>query len=161
LYGAGELSEGALRVARGLEEAGGVLSTGELRERAGFPTGKAQRAAYLKAVQELDTRLLLAKVFAADSEDMSHALVHARYPEHVAAAEQLSAEQALEQFLGAYLPPATYALPGVLARHLGLEEAPLLAGLERLAAEGRASSMLIPGRKGDCYVYNMTFSVYS
>ena len=63
LYDAGEISADAHRIARALAMAGGVLSTADLRRQAGFPTGKPQRAAYLKAVQELDARLLLAKVF--------------------------------------------------------------------------------------------------
>jgi len=66
LYAAGEISADAQRIARVLGAANDALSTGELRRQAGFPTGKPQRAAYLKAVDELDTRLLLAKVFSAD-----------------------------------------------------------------------------------------------
>jgi len=69
IYQAGELSNDALRIAQALEQTGGVLSTGELRRIAGFPTGKPQRAAYLKAIEELDTRLLLAKVFSEDDLD--------------------------------------------------------------------------------------------
>ena len=68
LYDAGELSPSAYRVAQALERAGGALSTGALRQEAGFPTGKESRQAYLKAVDELDSLLLLAKVFAADSD---------------------------------------------------------------------------------------------
>lgn len=80
LYDAGEISADALRIAQALEESGGVLTTGELRARTDFPTGKPQRAAYLKAVQELDTRLLLAKVFSEDDLDMRHALVTGATP---------------------------------------------------------------------------------
>jgi hypothetical protein len=152
LYHAGQLSDGALRVARALEESGGVLSTGELRRAAGFPTGKAQRAAYLKAVEELDTRLLLAKVFSSDNEDMSHALVSVRYPEHVAAAERMEREQALEQFLKTYLSQAIYALPGPLAKHLKLPEPELRAGFERLVAAKGAEAATLAGQKGMCYV---------
>jgi hypothetical protein len=152
LYGAGELSSGAQRIARVLEESGGVLSTGELRRAAGFPTGKAQRAAYLKAVEELDTRLLLAKVFSGESEDMSHALVSIRYPEHVAAAERMGREQALELFLKTYLPQAIYALPGPLAKHLKLPEAELRAGFEQLVAANGAEAVTFIGQKGICYV---------
>src|SRR6266536_5136975 len=102
IYQAGELSNDALRIAQALEQTGGVLSTGELRRIAGFPTGKPQRAAYVKAIEELDTRLLLAKVFSEDDLDMRHALVAMRYPEHVAQAEELSRAAALRQFLLAY-----------------------------------------------------------
>ncbi len=69
LYDAGALSNEAYRVAAALESAGGTLTTGQLRKEAGFPTGKPQRAAYLKAVDELDSRLLLAKVFSPRHED--------------------------------------------------------------------------------------------
>src|SRR5262245_26971208 len=158
LYHAGELSDGALRVARALEEAGGVLSTGELRHAAGFPTGKAQRAAYLKAVEELDTRLLLAKVFSSDNEDMSHALVSVRYPEHVAAAERMGREKALEQFLKTYLSQAIYALPGLLAKHLKLPEPELRAGFERLVAAQSTEAVILAGQKGDCYVLKNTLN---
>ena len=61
-----------------------------MRALAGYPTGKAERAAFLRAVAELDDRLLLAKVFAAEDEDMRHALIHVRYPEHLARAAGLS-----------------------------------------------------------------------
>jgi hypothetical protein len=149
----GVISQEAYRIARVLEEAGGTLSTGELRKAAGFPTGKEHRAAYLKAVEELDTRLLLAKVFAAGDEDMRHALVATRYPKHVAAAERLTQEQALEHVLLAYLPHAVYALPTPFARHLKLPEAELRAGLDRLERQGRAEATTFEGRKGACYVW--------
>lgn len=100
------MSEGARRIAAALASAGGVLSTGELRRAADFPTGKAERAAYLRAVAELDGRLLLAKVFSPDDLDMRHALVRARYPEAVARAARLTRDEALDRFLAAYLPPS-------------------------------------------------------
>src|SRR5438093_442945 len=59
LYAAGELSAGAHRIVRALAAAGGALDTGSLRRAASFPTGKEQRAAYLRAVAELDNHLLL------------------------------------------------------------------------------------------------------
>lgn len=151
LYGSGELSDGAHRIAAALSGAGGVLSTGELRREAGFPTGKAERAAYLRAVEELDTRLLLAKVFSPDDLEMRHALVRTRYPEAVAAAEGLGREAALERFLEVCLPPAVYAAPTPLARHLGLPAEDLRAGLDRLVEQGRAQRVSVPGYKGECY----------
>lgn len=154
IYRAGELSSNAHRIASTLEDAGGVLSTGELRRLAGFPTGKAQRAAYLKAVEELDTRLLLAKVFSTDDDDMRHALVSARYPEHVARAEAMSREEALADFLAAYLPNAIYAAPVVLAKHLKLPEPELRASLERMSANRSVTQVRLSGYKGDCYVWN-------
>ncbi|HEU4325086.1 MAG TPA: hypothetical protein VFS21_18240 [Roseiflexaceae bacterium] len=155
VYRDGELSEGAYRIAQALEQAGGALDTGELRRLAGFPTGKSERAAYLKAVEELDTRLLLAKVFSPDeaNTDMSHALVSARYPQQVAAARELGREAALDRLLAAYLPAAAYALPTPLARHLKLPEPELRAGLERLADAGRAERAELPGQKGHGYIW--------
>jgi len=129
------------------------LSTGELRARAGFPTGKERRTAYLKAVHELDTRLLLAKVFSEDDLDMRHALVRERYPRHVAAAEAMTREGALDLLLAAYLPHAVYAVPAALAKALKLPEADLRAGLERLAAGGAATAVTLAGHKGDCYAW--------
>ena len=141
------------RDAATLAESGGVLGTGELRKEAGFPTGKERRAAYLRAVQELDTRLLLAKVFSPDDLEMRHALVSARYPEHVAAAARLLEHDALDRLLRAYLPHAVYAVPPVLARHLKLPEATLRSGLDRLAQTGDATTKTLPGVKGTCYVW--------
>ena len=92
LFDAGVLPDAAYRIVQALEDAGGALSTGELRRTAGFPTGKEQRAAYLKAVEDLDGRLLLAKVFAPGSYEMSHALVSQRYPEAVDAADRREPE---------------------------------------------------------------------
>ncbi len=151
LYGSGELSDGAHRIAAALSGAGGVLSTGELRREAGFPTGKAERAAYLRAVEELDTRLLLAKVFSPDDLEMRHALVRTRYPAAVAAAKGLGREAALERFLEVCLPPAVYAAPTPLARHLDLPVEELRAGLDRLVEQGRAQKVSVPGYKGECY----------
>ena len=153
IHAAGELSSDALRVASALATAGGVLTTGELRRAADFPTGKEQRAAYLKAVAELDSRLLLAKVFAPDDLDMRHALVSTRYPEHVSTATALTREDALDEFLRTYLPAAIYAVPPVLARHLGLPEAELRAGLERLAHASLAAPIALEGHKGACYTW--------
>ncbi len=152
LYDAGILSSDAYRIAQALDDSGGVLSTGELRKRAGFPTGKSQRAAYLKAVEELDTRLLLAKVFAAGDDDMRHALVAIRYPDHLSAAERMTREEALEQLLTAYLPHAVYAAPALLAKHLKLAEAELRAGFDRLVEQGLAAKTTLPEYKGECYV---------
>ncbi len=153
LYEAGALSTDALRVVRALEAAGGPLDTGELRRQAGFPIGKPQRAAYLKAVDELDRRLLLAKVFAPGdgAPEMGHALVRTRYPEAVAAAARLTRDAALAAFLAAYLPHAVYAVPDSLARHLKLDETELRAGLERMAAAGQAEPLAIPDQRGICY----------
>lgn len=154
LYAAGELSRDAFRIGEALQTAGAALSTGELRRQAGFPTGKSERAAYLKAVEELDTRLLLAKVFSKSDEEMYHALVSARYPQHIQAAEQMTRAQALEQFFLAYLPHARYAMPALLAKHLKLPEAELRASLDHLTQRGCANAVSIPEKKGTYYVWN-------
>lgn len=154
LYDLGVLSPEAYRVARALDEAGGPLSTSALRAAAGFPSGKDQRSAYLKAIAELDARLMLAKTFAQGDEDMYHALVVLRHPEHATAAERMTREAALDAVLDVYLPSAVYAVPPVLARHLRLPEDELRAGLERQVAAGRARAVGLPGRKGTSYVWN-------
>lgn len=153
LYDTGTISPDAYRVARALDEAGGSLSTSVLRERAGFPTGKEQRSAYLKAIEELDNRLLLAKVLYPNTDDMGHALVFERCRQHVDAAERMTHEVALRQVLLAYLPHAVYALPAPLARHLKLPEDELRAGLDQLVAEGCAEVAMMPEVKGACYVW--------
>ncbi len=153
LYRAGELSNGALRIAEALEGAEGALSTGELRQEAGFPTGKENRKDYLKSLDELDSRLIVAKVFSAGSTDMSHALVSLRYPDARAASETLTRETALDELLNAYLPQAVYVVPTPLAKHLGLAEPEVRVALERLAAQGRLIAATLPGTKGVCYVW--------
>ncbi len=66
---------------------------------------------------------------------MHHALVQWRYPEHVAAAQRLSLEEALDQFLLAYLPQALYANPPLLAKDLKLPLTTVSIALERLEAK--------------------------
>jgi hypothetical protein len=153
LYDLGVISSAAYRIAQALEAAGGALSTGELRDAAGFPAGREQRTTYLKAVEELDTRLLLAKFFTQGDDDAHHALVYVRYRDDVDAAERLTREGALDQVLRTYLPNAAYAAPTILARHLRLEETDLRAGLDRLVAAGQAEKSTLPGYKGECYVW--------
>jgi hypothetical protein len=153
LYDSGVISLAAYRITQALEAAGGALTTGELRAAASFPAGREQRAAYLKAVEELDTRLLLAKFFTPGDEDAHHALLYLRYREYVDAAERLTREEALNQLLRVYLPNAVYAAPSILARHLRLEEAELCAGLDRLVEGGRVDKHTLPGYKGECYVW--------
>jgi hypothetical protein len=136
LFDLGVISDGAYRVARALEAAGGVLSTGDLRKEAGFPTGRDQRAAYQKAVDELDTRLMLAKEFSTADDEMHHALVMERYRDHLVAADRLSLEDAVDRLLATYLPNAVYVLPVPFSRHLGIDETDLIAALDRLQELG-------------------------
>ena len=152
LYDLGTISADAYRVAQVLEGGGGALSTRELRDAAHFPTGKEQRAAYLKAVDELDTRLLLAKVFTPDGE-MGHALVSVRHPEALETAERMSREEAVDRFLATYLPHAVYIVPPVLAKHLGVPIDELAEGLERLVTSGRVEAVASAGAKDPSYIW--------
>ena len=152
LFDLAVISPSAYRIAQALEESNGLLSTSELRVAAGFPTGKEQRSAYLKAVEELDSRLILAKVFLADGDEMSHALVASRYPELVEQAERMTRDEAYERLLRAYLSHALYAAPAMLARHLGVPEDELRAALDRLEVEAIVVRQEVAGYKGACYV---------
>jgi len=134
LYEAGRLSIEAYRIVQTLEAAMGALATSELRERAGFPRGASSRAVYLKAVEELEGHLLLAKVFLSEDEAMYHTLVRKQYPDQVAAAERTTLEEALDQFLQVYLPQAVYANPPVLAKDLKIPAVALSTAFERLMA---------------------------
>ncbi|HEX6778817.1 MAG TPA: hypothetical protein VF099_11490, partial [Ktedonobacterales bacterium] len=154
LYDSGALSAEAYRITQALEEAGGTLSTSELRKEANFPMGKASRAAYLKALEELEIRLLVGKYFQAGQDDTYHTLISERYQSYLTSAEQLSREEALEKLLLTYLPQAVYALPIVLARHLRLPEQELRAGLERLCASGQAEAVYFDWQKGACYLWS-------
>jgi hypothetical protein len=139
IYDTGDMSAEAYRVARALEDAGSPVGTGDLRQAAGFPVGKAQRNAYLKAVAELDGKLLVAKVFSDADEDMRHVLVSTRYPEHVASAEGLSPEAALRQILEHYLPHAAFVRPAPFAKAMGISIVALLAALDEMARAGLAA----------------------
>jgi hypothetical protein len=163
----GVISPDAYRVAQALEEAERPLSTSELREAARFPTGKDQRAAYQKALAELDARLLLTRVFlpearaasdpapaageAANESEMTgmgHTLFSVSYRQHVDAAERLTREQALDQLLTRYLPGACWAAAKPLARALAIPQPDLEATLSRLVAAGKATPLAlseIPG----------------
>jgi hypothetical protein len=153
MYDSGALSDEAYRIVQALEEADGTLSTGELRKAANFPVGKATRAAYLKALEELEIRLIVAKYFQAGNDDTFHTLLSARYRDYLTKADVLSREDALEQVLLTYLPQAVYAVPTVLARHLRLPEPELRAGLERLCSSGQATATALEGQKGTCYLW--------
>ncbi len=125
LYADGKLSNDAIRVVRSFEGTNGVQSTKEIRQRAGFPTGKAERACYLKAIEELDSRLMLAKVFGAeaDSDDMNHALVRTKYSDFVDAGLRVSPETALVNFLREYLSQSIFIDTKVFSRNLRISPA--------------------------------------
>ncbi len=147
------ISPDAYRIAQVLESAAEPLSTNELRRAAGFPMGKERRAAYLKVIDELETRLVLAKVFAGEDLDMRNVLVSVRYSEHVDAAKRPSREEALDRFLATHLPHAVYVVSPRLAKHLRLSESELVAGLERLFEADLVSTVMLPGEKAPCYVW--------
>ena len=153
MYDSGALSDEAYRIVQALDEADGTLSTGELRKAANFPVGKSSRAAYLKALEELEVRLIAAKYFQEGNDDTFHTLLSAHYREYLTKAELLSREDALEQLLLTYLPQAVYAVPTVLARHLRLPEPELRAGLERLCSTGQVAATSLDGQKGACYLW--------
>ena len=159
LFDSGVISADAYRLASALDDAGGVLSTAELRKAAGFEKGREARQAYLKAVGELDARLLLGKTFAsaasggAGEEAMSHALVPARYRDQARAADQLTRQQAMESLLLRYVPQAVYIVPNVFARHMKLPEAEVVAGCERLLKVEHLRMASVPGVKGAVYAW--------
>ncbi|GCE31941.1 hypothetical protein KDA_74250 [Dictyobacter alpinus] len=137
LYHSGKLSASAHRIIEVLEEVEEPLSTRELRERAGFPRGTASRHLYLKAVEELESQMLLAKVFPDDEHTMYHTLVSQRYAEHAAAAKRLTQQEALHTFLLCYLSHAVSIDPARLAKDLKLPPADLNAALTNLAVDQR------------------------
>jgi len=140
LYADGLMSHDAIRIVGAFEGTSGVLSTKELRQKAGFPTGKPQRAAYLKAVEELDSRLLLAKTFDTEGEgdEMSHALVSIKYEVQVNHAKSVTVVEALQAFLLRYLPQAVLVDTKVLAKHLRLQPAIMNAAAEATVWSGAA-----------------------
>src|SRR5579885_3254928 len=99
LYDSGAMSAEAYRITQALEEAGGTLSTGELRKAANFPVGKSSRSAYLKALEELEIRLIVGKFFQAGQDDTYHTLIASRYQNYLTSAEQLTREEALDKLL--------------------------------------------------------------
>lgn len=136
LYEAGELTRDGLRVYQALRAAPGLMSTGDLRASAGFPKGKESRAAYLKAVEELESHLLLAKVFACDGsgDEMCHSAIADRYPEVVESALSLSREHAIRSLLSNQLDHSAFVDPATFSRHLRLPAALVEGSLTELGA---------------------------
>lgn len=145
-YADGVLSADALSVWRALDRAEEPLETGDLREAAGFPTGKENRAAYLRAVEELEAKLWLAKSFVQDPEDlgMRHALVSKSYPEPYEQALGLSGEEALAELLLNLLESAVYLDLKVVARALRVPEAVLLSVAKKLQDYALQGKLLLP-----------------
>jgi hypothetical protein len=136
LYEAGELSADALRVAKALEAAEEALVTKDLRDAAGFTKGKENRSAYLKAVEELENRLILCKRFTEGEGDegMRHALVRKEYPEVMASGLALEPTSALTELLRPVLANAVYLDPKVVVRHLRISPDLVDRALEGLDA---------------------------
>lgn len=153
LFELGQISANAYRIANVLEAAGGTLTTRDLRAEAGFPSGKEHRSAYLKAMEELDTRLMVGKTFSAGEDEMSHQLVFVVHREHLTAADSLTEADAWDAFLLAYLPLAAFISPSVLARHLGVDAQNLATAIERLVHQTAVREERIEGYKGTCYVW--------
>jgi hypothetical protein len=150
----GILSDAAYRIARALDEAGGVLPTADLRTAAGFPTGKEHRAAYLKAIEELESLLILAKVFpegAGDGDRMSHALVSIRYADASSAADAMSTDEAFTTLIRLYLRTAAFLAPKPFAAHLKLSEDGVRAACDRMLASGELLRAEVTGYKGECF----------
>jgi hypothetical protein len=154
LWDLGVISKEAYQVAHALDGSEEPLTTAELRRAADFPTGTDQREADLKAVEELETRLLLAKVFIGDGTEMGHALVANRYRKESEEADRLTHEEALDRFLSQYLFPAAYVEPFTLARHLKLPEDQLLPALERMVRCGKAHRLDHAEEKLPLYAWN-------
>jgi DNA-binding transcriptional ArsR family regulator len=168
LFHLGVISPEAYRVARALEEAERPLNTTDLRAAAQFPTGKDQRAAYQKALAELDARLLLTRVFSPESRaasdpapaegeapgetGMGHTLFSVSYRQYVDAAERMTREQALDQLLARYLSGAVWAATKPLSRALGLPQAEVDAALTRLQERGQARPLALPEIPGPAWL---------
>ena len=152
----GSLSLDAQRIVDALAGNGGTLTTGDLRRTAGFETGRERRAAYLRAIAELDRRLLIGRSFGPiddpDDHDMRQTLVVTRYPDAIAAASELDADAALRQLLTRYLSAAVFVRPSILARHLGLDRADTERALAGLATDGLARRVRFEGEKDDSFV---------
>lgn len=153
---AGSLSIDARRIVDALASNGGNLTTGDLRRAAGFETGRERRAAYLRAIAELDRRLVLGRGFGPpddpDDQDMRQTLIASRYPDAVATADELDADTALRQLLTRYLSAAVFVRPVILARHLGLDRADVERSLARLVADGLVRRDRFEGEKNDSFV---------
>ena len=145
LYAAGLLSDDARRVADALADAGEPLTTGELRQLAGFETGKERRAAYLKAIAELDKRLMIGRAFGSpdnpDDTGMRQTLVSVSYPDAVSAAESLDAGAAMRALLTRYVAAARVLRPRLFGRHLGLTAIDVEAALDVLTSDGLLTAL--------------------
>lgn len=140
-YSDGLISNEAIRILRAFEGTNGTLSTKDLRQRAGFPTGKAERAAYLRGVEELDSRLMLAKTFdvGGEADDMFHSLVRMKYGTQFTDAMKMEPDEALTKFLAAYLAQSVYFDSKLFCKHIRVPRARFENAISELVSDGRAS----------------------
>lgn len=152
----GLLSDDARRVAEALEGNGGALTTGDLRRLAGFETGRERRAAYLRAIAELDRRLLIGRGFGPpdepDDHDMRQLLIAARHPDAIAAADDLDAETAMRHVLTRYLQAAAFIRPTSFARHLRLERGSVDRSLAAMTIKGLVERQRPTGEQHEIYL---------
>lgn len=158
LHAAGLLSTGALRIVDALAANGGVLTTGELRALAGFAKGKDQRAAYLRAIADLDKLLFLGRGFGPpddeDDHDMRQTLVSVVHPDVLAVATGLTLSDAITLLLQVYMPGAAFIRPVIFARHLGLDRSLVEQALDALSDD--ATKHMVADEKHPVWVWNRT-----
>jgi hypothetical protein len=152
----GLLSDDSRRVAEALEGNGGALTTGDLRRLAGFETGRERRAAYLRAIAELDRRLLIGRGFGPpdepDDHDMRQLLIAPRHPDAIAAADDLDAETAMRHVLTRYLDGAAFIRPTIFARHLRLEQGSVDRSLAAMTTTGLVERQRPTGEQHEIYL---------
>ena len=142
LFDLGLLSADGHKIAAVLEEAGGVLSTKDLRKEAGFPTGKENRKSFLKAVEELESFLWLAKKTSEGVDDMSHAYIPTFYKAQSEQAYNSDPADGLKAVLGAYIEVAKFVRPLPFAKAFrikaeAVESAATSLGLSQLEESGK------------------------
>jgi hypothetical protein len=144
LYESGELSQPALRVWECLASHKEPVSTGDLRQGAGFPKGKEHRAAYLKAVTELEAALYLVKTFAAvegNADEMGHGLVQNLFPKAWSAARAMSRDVAIEKLILHHMEANCFIETAPFARALRLPPASVKEKQEQLLQSGRVKEI--------------------
>jgi hypothetical protein len=141
MHAEGLLSGDALRIARTLGSQDRAMTTDEVRKEAGFPAGKEHRGAYLKALEELESRMIAAKPFLPDGE-MAHALTAQEYGSAVEAAWALDARDALTELMKRLLPEWLFVRTKPFARALRIPEDRLVPALR-----GAGLTEIVEGRE--------------
>jgi len=150
-YRSGQLSRDAWKLFEALEGSKEPLTTKELRLAAGFPTGKENRAAYLKAVEELETHLWLAKVFSPSGEgdEMSHGLVSKLYPDAFRKAISTERGDAIRALAKNHLSSSVFIDAAVFTKHLRLDQSLVNGVLESMTVDHLIAPL--EGAK-NCYI---------